>query len=83
MQNLQRCSDFTDETNQLFFFSLETPTMQQSAQCLEKAQTFERLAAEELDPETKKKFEKQAADYRKIAERRAAIFGLQTLHERQ
>jgi hypothetical protein len=40
---------------------------------LEHARQFEHLAAEETNPEIKAQFEKQAAAYRKLAERRAAF----------
>jgi len=43
------------------------------------ARAFERLAAEELDLAVKAAFEKQAADYRKLAVERAARFGLPTV----
>jgi hypothetical protein len=33
---------------------------------------FERIAADELEPEIKAQFEKQAASYRRLAEGRAA-----------
>lgn len=43
---------------------------------LEHALTFERLAAEESNPQTKLQFEKQAASYRKLAADRARKYGL-------
>jgi hypothetical protein len=47
--------------------------MQRLAEYLEHARQFEHLAAEETNPEIKAQFEKQAAAYRKLAERRAAF----------
>jgi hypothetical protein len=44
--------------------------MQRLADYLEHARQFERLAAEEADPQIKAQFEKQGASYRKLAERR-------------
>jgi hypothetical protein len=43
---------------------------------LEHALSFERLAAEENNPELKAQFEKQAAAYRKLAAERAEKYGL-------
>jgi len=43
---------------------------------LEHALQFERLAAQEGNPELKAQFEKQAAAYRKLAADRAAKYGL-------
>ena len=43
---------------------------------LEHALTFERLAAEESNPELRKHFETQATAYRKLASERAARYGL-------
>jgi hypothetical protein len=43
---------------------------------LDHALTFERLAAQESDPEVKSQFEKQAAAYRKLAAERAKKYGL-------
>jgi hypothetical protein len=45
--------------------------MQRLAEYLENARQFERLAADEENPAIKAQFEKQAAAYRKLAERRA------------
>ncbi|MHB8268805.1 hypothetical protein [Bradyrhizobium sp.] len=45
--------------------------MQKLAEYLENAQQFERLAADEPNPAIKDQFKKQAAAYRKLAERRA------------
>ena len=43
---------------------------------LEHALTFERMAAEENNPEVKAQFEKQAAAYRKLVAERVAKYGL-------
>jgi hypothetical protein len=43
---------------------------------LEHALTFERMAAEENNPEIKMQFKTQAAAYRKLAADRAAKYGL-------
>jgi hypothetical protein len=43
---------------------------------LEHALTFERMAAEETNPDVRKKFEGQAAAYPKLATERAAKLGL-------
>ena len=43
---------------------------------LEHAATFERMAAQENDPQVRAQFEKQAAAYRKLATERAARYGL-------
>jgi hypothetical protein len=43
---------------------------------LEHALAFERLAAQENDPQVKAQFESQAAAYRKLAAERAARYGL-------
>jgi hypothetical protein len=43
---------------------------------LERALSFERMAAEENIPVVRAQFEKQAAAYRKIAAERAAKYGL-------
>jgi len=43
---------------------------------LEHALTFERLAAEEANPELRNHFEMQAAAYRKLVSERAARYGL-------
>jgi hypothetical protein len=43
---------------------------------LEHALAFERLAAQENNPEVKTQFESQAAAYRKLAAERAARYGL-------
>jgi hypothetical protein len=43
---------------------------------IEHAQTFERMAAEETNPEVKAQFEQQATAYRKLAAERAEQYGL-------
>jgi hypothetical protein len=45
--------------------------MKMVAEYLEHALAFERMAADEPNPEIKAQFEKQAAAYRKLAEGRA------------
>jgi hypothetical protein len=47
--------------------------VQRLAEYLESALQFERLAADETNPAVKEQFEKQAAAYRKLAERRAEL----------
>jgi hypothetical protein len=44
------------------------------AEYLDRAHEFERLAADESNPKLKEDLEKQAAAYRKLAEKRAATF---------
>lgn len=46
------------------------------AEYLDHALAFERLAAQENDPEVRAQFEQQAAAYRKLAADRAARYGL-------
>jgi hypothetical protein len=43
---------------------------------LEHAPSFERMAAQENDPEIRAQFKKQAAAYRKLVAERAARYGL-------
>jgi hypothetical protein len=50
--------------------------MKMLAEYLEKAITFEKMAAEEKDAKLKADLEKQAATYRKLAERRAKEYKL-------
>jgi len=50
--------------------------MKMLAEYLEKAITFEKMAAEEKDAKLKADLEKQAAAYRKLAERRAKEYKL-------
>jgi hypothetical protein len=47
--------------------------MQKLAEYLENAHQFEGLAADEINPQIRAQFEKQAEAYRKLAERRAAF----------
>jgi hypothetical protein len=51
--------------------------MKMVAEHLEHALAFERMAAEEVRPEAKAQFRKQAAAYRKLAEGRAEKIGLE------
>jgi hypothetical protein len=51
--------------------------MKMVAEYLEHALAFERMAADEPNPEIKAQFEKQAAAYRKLAEGRAEERGLE------
>jgi hypothetical protein len=50
--------------------------MKMVAEYLEHALNFERMAAEEKNPKVKAVFEKQAADYRRLATKRAKELGL-------
>jgi hypothetical protein len=50
--------------------------MKMLADYLEKAIEFETMAAHEKDAKLKADFEKQAAAYRKLAEKRAIEYGL-------
>jgi hypothetical protein len=50
--------------------------MKMVAEYLDKAITFERMAAAESDPELKASLEKQAAAYRKLAAARAKKYNL-------
>jgi hypothetical protein len=50
--------------------------MKMIAEYLEHALSFERMAAEEKNPEIKAVFEKQATTYRKLAAERAKKLGL-------
>jgi hypothetical protein len=50
--------------------------MKMLAEYLEKAIAFEKMAAKEKDHKLKEDFEKQAAAYRKFAEKRAKNYGL-------
>ena len=50
--------------------------MKMVAEYLEHALNFERMAAEETNPQIKAVFEKQAAAYRKLAVARTKQFGL-------
>jgi hypothetical protein len=50
--------------------------MKMLAEYLDTAIKFEQMAAQEKDPKLKADFEKQAAAYRKLAEKRAKEYGL-------
>ncbi len=50
--------------------------MKMLAEYLDTAIRFEQMAALEHDPKLKAEFEKQAAAYRKLAEKRATEYGL-------
>jgi hypothetical protein len=50
--------------------------MKMLAEYLDHAMQFEHMAATEANPDLKAKFLKQAADYRKLAAKRAAKLGL-------
>jgi hypothetical protein len=51
--------------------------MKMIAEYLEHALQFERMAADEENPEIKGQFEKQARAYRKLASERAAKLGME------
>jgi hypothetical protein len=57
--------------------------MKMLAEYLETAIKFEQMAAHEKDPKLKADFEKQAASYRKLAQKRAKEYGLNVPPERQ
>jgi len=57
--------------------------MKMLAEYLDTAIKFEQMAAHENDPKLKAKFEKQAASYRKLAEKRAKEYGLHMPSDRQ
>jgi hypothetical protein len=50
--------------------------MKMLAEYLDTAIKFEQMAAQEQEPKLKADFEKQAAAYRKLAEKRAKEYGL-------
>jgi hypothetical protein len=50
--------------------------MKMLAEYFDMAIKFEQMAAQEHDPKLKAQFEKQAAAYRKLAEKRAKEYGL-------
>jgi hypothetical protein len=56
--------------------------MKMLAEYVEMAMKFEQMAARENDPKLKTEFEKQAAAYRKLAEKRANEYGLTMPPER-
>jgi len=53
------------------------------AEYLDTALKFEQMAAAEKDPTLKADFERQAAAYRKLAEKRAKEYGLNMPSDRQ
>ena len=57
--------------------------MKMLAEYLDTAIKFEQMAAAEKDQTLKADFEKQAAAYRKLAEKRAKEYGLNTPSKRQ
>jgi hypothetical protein len=56
--------------------------MRMLAEYLENAIKFEKMAAEEKDAKLKEHFEKHAAAYRKLAEKRAKDYGLNVPSQR-
>jgi hypothetical protein len=50
--------------------------MKMLAEYLDTAINFEQMAAQENDPKLKAELERQAASYRKLAEKRAKEYGL-------
>jgi ABC-type Zn uptake system ZnuABC Zn-binding protein ZnuA len=57
--------------------------MKMLAEYLDSALKFEQMAAHEKDPKLKADFEKQAAAYRKLAEKRAKEYGLKMPSDRR
>ena len=57
--------------------------MKMLAEYVDMAIKFEQMAASENDPKLKADFEKQAAAYRKLAEKRAKEYGLEMPPERR
>jgi ABC-type Zn uptake system ZnuABC Zn-binding protein ZnuA len=57
--------------------------MKMLAEYLDTAIKFEQMAAQEKDPKLKADFEKQAAAYRKLAEKRAKEYGLKMPSDRR
>ena len=57
--------------------------MKMLAEYLDTALKFEQMAAAEKDPTLKADFERQAAAYRKLAEKRAKEYGLNMPSDRQ
>jgi hypothetical protein len=57
--------------------------MKMLAEYLDTALKFEQLAAGEKDPKVKADFEKQAAAYRSLAEKKAKEYGLKTPSDRR
>jgi hypothetical protein len=52
-----------------------TPAMKMLADYVDTAMNFEQMAAQEKDPKLKAEFERQAAAYRKLAEKRVKEYG--------
>jgi hypothetical protein len=57
--------------------------MKMLAEYFDTAIKFEQMAAHENDPKLKAEFERQAAAYRKLAEKRAKEYGLATPPDRR
>jgi hypothetical protein len=57
--------------------------MKMLAEYLDSAIKFEQMAAQEKNPKLKADFEKQAAAYRKLAEKRAKEYGLKMPPDRR
>ena len=57
--------------------------MKMLAEYFDMAMKFEQMAAAERDPTLKASFEKQAAAYRKLAEKRAKEYGLEMPSDRR
>jgi hypothetical protein len=57
--------------------------MKMIAEYLEHALQFDHMAASETNPDLKTRFLKQAADYRKLATKRAAQLGLSVPTQRE
>ena len=57
--------------------------MKMLAEYVDAAIKFEHMAAAEKDPKLKADFEKQAASYRKLAEKRAKEYGLKMPSDRR
>jgi hypothetical protein len=57
--------------------------MKMLAEYLDSALKFEQMAAHEKDPKLKADFEKQAAAYRKLAEKRAKEYDLKMPSDRR
>ena len=56
--------------------------MKMLAEYLENAINFEKMEADEKDPKLRERFAKQAAAYRKLAEKRAKDYGLKVASRR-
>jgi hypothetical protein len=57
--------------------------MKMLAEYLDTAIKFEQMAAAEKDPKLKAELERQAASYRRLAEKRAKEYGLHTPSDRR